>query len=62
MAAIHRKFRLFVAPSRMIRCADKSPRNRVSVADEPQARHVLQLVPALERRPRVDPEFAVAFA
>jgi hypothetical protein len=60
--AIHREFRLFVAPPRVIRCADKSPRDRVSVADVPQARHVLRLVPALGRRSRVDPEFAVAFA
>jgi len=33
MAAIHREFRLIAAPSRAIRCADKSPRDRVSVAD-----------------------------
>jgi len=62
MAPIHREFRLIAAPSRAMRCADKSPRDRVSVADEPQARHVLHLVATLERRPRADPEFSVAFA
>jgi len=60
--SIHREFRLIAAPSRAIRCADKSPRDRVNVADEPQARHVLHLVPTLERRPRADPQFSVAFA
>jgi hypothetical protein len=59
VAQFQREFRPIAAPSRAIRCADKSPRDRVSVADAPQALH---LVPMLERRPRVDPEFNVAFA
>jgi hypothetical protein len=47
MATIHREFRLFAAPSRAIRCADKSPGDRMSVADKPPARHVLHHVPRL---------------
>jgi len=62
MAPIQREYRPFVAPSRAIRFTDQSPRDRVSVADAPCARHILHFVPALEGRPRVDPEFAVAFA
>jgi hypothetical protein len=62
MAPIRREYRLFVAPSRAIRSSDHSPRDRVRVADAPYARHILYFVPALEGRPRVDPEFVVAFA
>jgi len=44
MAPIHHEFRLFAAPtpsvSRAVRCIDQSPRDRVSVADAPHARHV----------------------
>jgi hypothetical protein len=62
MAPIHREYRLFVAPSRAIRFTDQSPRDRMSVTDAPYARHILYFVSALEGRPRVDPECAVAFA